>query len=793
MTSRPTRVAFVLTHPVQYMSPWFAHIHAGCPSLDLTVLYATRPSARAQAEGFGGAFEWDGDLLAGYRSRLVGATDYTGGVAADHAWALDAPDVERVLGDLAPDAVVVPGWHAAVYRRAIRGCRRLGIPVIYRGDSHLASGPGGWRRPLWRLHTAARLHRYDAWLAVGQRSREYLASFRVAEPLVFDSPHAVDNERFARDADAVRQSGDARAAERRRLGLDPDRFTALYAGKLTRRKRPLDAIEMLTRLPDAQLLVVGSGDLEDECRRRAERLGVRAVFAGFQNQSAMGRLYAAADCLVLPSESETWGLVVNEALAAGLPCVVSDAVGAAPDLIAAGTTGDVVRLGDVDALAAAVAGLRRRAEGGHAFVDACRARVARHSFARATDGLAEALARLSARRAAAERQRGRAPRVVACCGAMVVRGGLERMTFEVLGELAAHGAAVHVIVNGWESSAIVDLAERIGAPWSTGRYWTTLSLRRLTPVTVARMAWDVCVTSAGLLRDARAFGATHVLVPDYVTVLRNWPALALLRARGVRIVLRVGNAPDEGRAARRLWRWGIAPVVDAYAPISQFVAAELARHGIHGAAVTVIYNTPATGRSAPPTDVPRDPGRVIYVGQVIPLKGLDVLIDAVGLLVARGLDVRLDVVGEVDGWESPSYAGYRACVRERAARLEPGRVRFLGHREDVPALLAAAAVHACPSLPDLREALGTVVLEAKAAGLPSVVIRSGGLPEMIEHGVDGWIAEPTVESLAEGLARFLEDADARAAAGRAAEASLEQFSRERFRRAWLDAFGMRGS
>ena len=69
----------------------------------------------------------------------------------------------------------------------------------------------------------------------------------------------------------------------------------------------------------------------------------------------MGRVYAAADCLVLPSDIESWGLVVNEAMATGLPAVVADRVGCAPDLIVPGETGEIAGRGDVDDLGARAA------------------------------------------------------------------------------------------------------------------------------------------------------------------------------------------------------------------------------------------------------------------------------------------------------------------------------------------------------------------------------------------------------------------------------------------------------
>ncbi len=135
--------------------------------------------------------------------------------------------------------------------------------------------------------------------------------------------------------------------------------SVLFAGKLVERKRPIDVIRALALLATqgcrAEAVFAGSGELEDSLRREAASSGVAALFHGFQNQSRMPSIYAAADLLVLPSDhQETWGLVVNEAMACGVPAVVSDAVGCGPDLIDPGRTGAVFPLGDVAALAQAI-------------------------------------------------------------------------------------------------------------------------------------------------------------------------------------------------------------------------------------------------------------------------------------------------------------------------------------------------------------------------------------------------------------------------------------------------------
>jgi glycosyltransferase involved in cell wall biosynthesis len=181
----------------------------------------------------------------------------------------------------------------------------------------------------------------------------------------------------------------------------------------------------------------------------------------------------------------------------------------------------------------------------------------------------------------------------------------------------------------------------------------------------------------------------------------------------------------------------------------------------------------------------------VYVGQIIPDKGVDLLIDAVIALRREGVPVALDIVGDMSGWEAPQNAGYRDELRRRAADpTAQGAVRFLGYREDVGAVLGSAAVHCCPSRAVFREGMTNVVLEAKASGIPSVVTRTGSLPELIEHQVDGWIADEDPAAIAEGLRYFLEHGDQRRRAGDAARRSLDRFSQATFEERWLREFDM---
>ena len=176
----------------------------------------------------------------------------------------------------------------------------------------------------------------------------------VPEARIHDCPYFIDNQRFA--AAAV-QFSQQRNALRQAWGIPADVPCFLFSGKLIPKKHPLDLLRALSLAiqqgAKAHVLVAGSGELMDQARALVERQRLPVTFAGFLNQSELVRAYIAADCLVLPSDyGETWGLVVNEAMACGLPAIVSDQVGCGPDLVRTGETGAVFPMGDITALAA---------------------------------------------------------------------------------------------------------------------------------------------------------------------------------------------------------------------------------------------------------------------------------------------------------------------------------------------------------------------------------------------------------------------------------------------------------
>jgi glycosyltransferase involved in cell wall biosynthesis len=776
-TERRVRLTVVLTHPIQYFAPWFRYIDAHVPAIALTVLYEKRPTAKEQGASFGTAFEWDISPLDGYRSIvLTRAGDASGGPST----------IGSAIEATTPDVVLVPGWHSPFYRRALTECRRRHIPVLYRGDSTLQIRHRGLAEVAWTLRTQMRLTQFDAYLSVGIRSRQFLEELGAPSDRIFDSPHAVDNAFFSAAA-APYTTAEGRRAARERFGIGGDEFVVLFAGKLDAIKRPLDAVQAAAAAK-ATLLVAGDGALRPAMVQEAARTGARMHLAGFLNQSQMPHAYAAADCLVLPSERETWGLVVNEAMATGLPCIASETCGCAPDLISA-ETGAVFPAGNIPALQRAIESVATQRRLGHSFEDACRQRIASFGYAQASAGLVEACAAVAAATGPEP-----LPRVLLWAGHFVALGGMERTAIDVARVAINRGGRVRFLVNRWDSTRIRTEVESFGATWSTVFHRQPLSRRLRKPVTTARMLLDVAVSSLELRHAVARCRATHVIMPDFAATIRSAPAIAWMRLRGQpTIVSIVQNAPTTSSLFyRAMWRYLIGPLTTRFVCNSRFTQSELAKNGVRGPNVEWIYNMAPT-RNVAALEEPTPPADVVYVGQLIPEKGVSVLLEAVAALNRRGRTVTLNVVGDLTGWVHPLFHGYRESLIARADAPDlAGRVRFLGWREDIPNVMNAASIHCCPSLIELREAFGNVVAEAKSCGKPSVVTRSGALPEIVEHRLNGWVCdEVTAEKIAEGIDYFLSDPERLRDASRAAhESYVRSFGREHFERRWAQVLGL---
>ncbi len=427
----PTRLAIVLSHPVQYYSPWFRHLAARA-ELELKVFYLWDFGVKETTDRtFQTSFVWDIPLLEGYAYEFV--PNRSADPGTHHFRGLDNPGADEAVAAWKPDAVLLFGYAYQTHLRLILSCQLARVPFYFRGDSHELCPANGWKPKVSRLLRGLLFRRFAGFLAVGEANASYFRASGVPVSKIHRVPHCVDNARF--HAAAAQAEIDA-ANWKRELGIPVDSTVVLFAGKFEDKKRPLDLLEaFLGRgqsaegkgqsverekalrtsaascplspdsltlrsapcpLPPPALLFVGSGPLESALREAAgQELGRTVFFAPFQNQSAMPKVYATGDLLVLPSHGrgETWGLAVNEAMNLGRPAIVSSHVGCGPDLILPGETGWMFPAGDVNALRQTLVEALTDPARLKQMGERARTHIAHYSYNRATAALCEVLGR----------------------------------------------------------------------------------------------------------------------------------------------------------------------------------------------------------------------------------------------------------------------------------------------------------------------------------------------------------------------------------------------------------------
>jgi glycosyltransferase involved in cell wall biosynthesis len=355
MASRaPVRVLLVSSHPVQYAVPVYRR-YATDPRLDVHVAFCSMQGAeRGTDPHFRSELAWDVPLLDGYawthvpnrspRPRLEG----TLGLVNPGLWGL----VRRGRFDV----VVCYGYRSASVWIAALAAKTSGPALVLTTDAHTLTPRDrrGWKVVAKRALLPRLFRMADAAFVPSSRSARFLERLGLQPERVVVTPFVVDTSFFAEAARRVDRDG-----VRRHWGITPDAPVALFAGKLVPWKRPQDLLDAASRVEGLHVVFAGEGPLRPTLDARARGLGIaeRVRFLGFVNQRGLPDVYLASDLLVLPSEYEAFGVVVNEAFACGRPAVVSEACGAAEDLVRDGESGYVVPVGDHRALAGRLATL----------------------------------------------------------------------------------------------------------------------------------------------------------------------------------------------------------------------------------------------------------------------------------------------------------------------------------------------------------------------------------------------------------------------------------------------------
>jgi glycosyltransferase involved in cell wall biosynthesis len=395
--SSKVRLAYLVSHPIQYQAPLLRRI-AREPDIDLTVLFGSDLSVRGyKDEGFGVEVNWDVPLLEGYTSEFLRPLRDTGKISATSPFSRGIyRRLQQSDGSPAFDALWVHGYASVNALQAILAANALGIPVLLRAEGWLGDRErSAWKLAAKELFFRMVAHGIAAVLPIGTLNAQYWQQYLGDDVPQFPMPYAVDNNLFAQLAASADVS-----TLRASLNLKPERPVILFASKLQVRKHADHLIEAYARLvakraesEQPYLLIVGDGEERARLEAQAKELQLECVrFTGFRNQTELPGFFKLADVFVLPSQHEPWGLIVNEAMAAGCAVIASSDVGSHVDLVTNGVEGFVYPVGDISALEQALEDIFATPGASAIMGEAARQRMKTWSFGEDVFGLRAALA-----------------------------------------------------------------------------------------------------------------------------------------------------------------------------------------------------------------------------------------------------------------------------------------------------------------------------------------------------------------------------------------------------------------
>ncbi len=339
------RLAIITTHPIQYNAPFFKML-ADRKNIELKVFYTWSQSVEGVKfdPGFGKNIKWDLPLLEGYSHAF--SKNVSSSPGSHHYKGIDNPFLIQEIIKWKPNALLVYGWSFKSHLKAMRYFKGK-IPVLFRGDSTLLDEKPGFKKLLRRALLKFIYSYVDIALYVGNANKAYFKAHGLKEYELVFMPHAIDNNRFANSPNNSKLA----LGLREELKIPKDALVFLFAGKLDENKNAtllLNAFNSV-KSESSYLLITGNGNAEINLKATFSKMS-NIRFLDFQNQQMMPALYASANVFVLPSISETWGLAINEAMAAGLAIIISNSCGASFDLVKGNKNGFVFETKNIESL-----------------------------------------------------------------------------------------------------------------------------------------------------------------------------------------------------------------------------------------------------------------------------------------------------------------------------------------------------------------------------------------------------------------------------------------------------------
>ncbi len=340
---KKNKLAILTSHPIQYQAPLFKTL-ARDPYIDCMVYFCW--DFGVDKKSFDSEFkeyvQWDIPLLEGYAYQFL--KNYAPQPSSGFWGQINFAIIREVWSNKY-DAIIVMGWNSFTNIMAMGTAWVRGTPVMIRGENPMNQEllKSGTKRRIKKIVLGMLFRNASIMLCIGEENKKFYEYYGVPSKKLIMCRYAVDNERIVH---AVEESRKERKATREKMGIKEDDVVVLFVGKLIEKKNPLDALIAYAQIQNKNkaLIIVGEGELRTAIEQYVKEYKVPNVHCtGFKNQTELPLYYACADIFVLPSGSgETWGLVVNEAMCAKLPIIVSDLVGCGADLVNHGENGFIV-------------------------------------------------------------------------------------------------------------------------------------------------------------------------------------------------------------------------------------------------------------------------------------------------------------------------------------------------------------------------------------------------------------------------------------------------------------------
>jgi glycosyltransferase involved in cell wall biosynthesis len=379
MSKTSVRLVILTEIIAPYRIPVFNAL-ARQPGIDLHVIFlAETHAALRQWRVYKDEIRFSYQVLPSWRGRF-------GGNDLLINWGLTS-----ALSKVDPQVIICGGYNYAASWRALLWAKRRGVRFVLWSESNRYDARRDSR--CVEFLKAYFLKHCDGFVVPGKASFEYLCALRSSENSISTAPNAVDNDLFASQAAAVR----LHAAEFREKLKLPSRFI-LFVGRLVPEKGVFDLLEAYAKLDNSLrselgLVFAGDGISRAELAENAKGISPGTVcFPGFAQREDLAGFYALADLLVLPTHSDPWGLVVNEAMACGLPIIVTNVAGCSASLVQNGWNGYIVAPKDVEKLREAIDSVVRQPEPRRQMSARSLERIRNYSPEACANGLAAAAA-----------------------------------------------------------------------------------------------------------------------------------------------------------------------------------------------------------------------------------------------------------------------------------------------------------------------------------------------------------------------------------------------------------------